>query len=574
MDFDMLTKMRVDELKIFLRLRGLKVSGRKEELVARAFAAIENNVQPVKTAEEVEVEIRTEYTRKLVIGDEVLPDPFFMKDWIVEDIGVTFWPMILYPDIFNYLSFNPSELGSKDLSDYKSCKAYSYYKCGWLQPLQYHPVSDDSKFCILKAQCRKSEKINDPFHKLWVVVSKKDAKIHTAHCTCMAGLSMTCNHVAAALFRIEAAVRLGLTNPACTSAASQWLPNRQEVEPSKLKNISFDRDDFAQRGKKKQPLVATPKKRFDPLAGSNMKLLSLVDFAKAIKDISPDSILLSAVPKPEIDFVREDASTKAVATVPSIQDLTLMSKTKTEFIDNIKITMTAKNISEIEVTTRGQSKNDAWFDYRKGVITASKAHEVLTKMEKVKKSGAVNMWTLNQNISGFTFVNPDLPALKYGRTMEENAVNCFIDIAKKDHRNLKVDSCGLFLYHDRPYIGGSPDGIVICDCCQQSCLEIKCPFSINFTTPYDPAIYSKLPYLVKSEKDKLTINKRHKYYTQCQVQMGVTGIKKSYFMVWTPHGYVLDTLYFDPKLWESMTETFYMYYNNFYLKGLFYSSDE
>ena len=37
----MISRMNVDELKKYLRLRALKVSGRKEELVARVF---ENNV--------------------------------------------------------------------------------------------------------------------------------------------------------------------------------------------------------------------------------------------------------------------------------------------------------------------------------------------------------------------------------------------------------------------------------------------------------------------------------------------------------------------------------------------------
>ena len=39
MDFDLISKMKAEELKTFLRLRGLKVSGKKEELVARVFAA-------------------------------------------------------------------------------------------------------------------------------------------------------------------------------------------------------------------------------------------------------------------------------------------------------------------------------------------------------------------------------------------------------------------------------------------------------------------------------------------------------------------------------------------------------
>ena len=39
--------MKVQKLKDFMRLRGLKVSGKKSELVARAFVAVENKVQTV-----------------------------------------------------------------------------------------------------------------------------------------------------------------------------------------------------------------------------------------------------------------------------------------------------------------------------------------------------------------------------------------------------------------------------------------------------------------------------------------------------------------------------------------------
>ena len=58
-----------------------------------------------------------------------------------EDEDMKFWWMFLYPDIFNYLMFFSSELGSKDLNDCKNSKAYSYYKSGWLQPLLYHNLT-------------------------------------------------------------------------------------------------------------------------------------------------------------------------------------------------------------------------------------------------------------------------------------------------------------------------------------------------------------------------------------------------------------------------------------------------
>ena len=114
--------------------------------------------------------------------------------------------------------FYPIKLGSKDLSDYKNSKAYSYYKSGWLQPLQYHNRSK-SKYCIIRGECRKPQSIKDPFHKLWIII-KKAAKIRTCHCTCMDGMEETCNHIAATMYRVEAGVRIGLTNPTCTSNAN------------------------------------------------------------------------------------------------------------------------------------------------------------------------------------------------------------------------------------------------------------------------------------------------------------------------------------------------------------------
>ena len=66
------------------------------------------------------------------------------------------------------------------------------------------------------------------------------------------------------------------------------------------------------------------------------------------------------------------------------------------------------------------------------------------------------MWQLHQKISGLVFVNPNIPALKYGRVMEENAVNCLSDIMKSKHKDFKIHECGLYLVNTAPYIGGSP----------------------------------------------------------------------------------------------------------------------
>ena len=72
---------------------------------------------------------------------------------------------------------------------------------------------------------------------------------------------------------------------------------------------------------------------------------------------------------------------------------------------------------QIEVCTKGHYCIEQWYLCKKGVVTASKAHKVRTKMKKVTKGdrGAANIWSLKEKNSGMTFVNQNIPALKYGR---------------------------------------------------------------------------------------------------------------------------------------------------------------
>ena len=88
MDFSMISSLKVDELKDFLKARGLKISGRKEELVSRVFCAVENNVPVLKSVIEIENDLSKEYQNKLINEGEKLLDPLSLEnDWINEDEG-------------------------------------------------------------------------------------------------------------------------------------------------------------------------------------------------------------------------------------------------------------------------------------------------------------------------------------------------------------------------------------------------------------------------------------------------------------------------------------------------------
>ena len=66
--------MGLEKLKNYLRIRRLKVNRKKNELVARVFAASENGVKPIKNVVEIEADLKTEHLAKLKIDDKNISD--------------------------------------------------------------------------------------------------------------------------------------------------------------------------------------------------------------------------------------------------------------------------------------------------------------------------------------------------------------------------------------------------------------------------------------------------------------------------------------------------------------------
>ena len=122
--------------------------------------------------------------------------------------------------------------------------------------------------------------------------------------------------------------------------------------------------------------------------------------------VSPQSILHTVEPKTKVHFVRKLISTKIVQPKKglSISDVINLSKNISDFKENLSV-FTNDYIETIKNLTMSKSENEHWFEYRKCPITVSKSHEVVNKMTKVGKGGGgtVDMWSLNQKVSGLLF---------------------------------------------------------------------------------------------------------------------------------------------------------------------------
>ena len=197
----------------------------------------------------------------------------------------------------------------------------------------------------------------------------------------------------------------------------------------------------------------------------------------------------------------------------------------------------------VERETVGQFNNQEWLRQRQGRITASCFHEVDSAMRNKGSSDS-----LLSRVLGYTKPPANLPALKYGREMEEEAKKCLVQkLTSMGHKKVQMIDAGLYILDSHPFIGASPDAIISCDCCGFSCCEVKCPLSVADSKPST----ENIPWLIKTPSG-VALSSKHKYYTQVQGQLGVTHMRKCFFFVYSRHGNVLVQIYFKFAFWKAV----------------------
>eukprot|EP00112_Aurelia_sp_Birch-Aquarium-sp1_P019827 Seg4989.4 transcript_id=Seg4989.4/GoldUCD/mRNA.D3Y31 product="hypothetical protein" protein_id=Seg4989.4/GoldUCD/D3Y31 len=106
--------------------------------------------------------------------------------------------------------------------------------------------------------------------------------------------------------------------------------------------------------------------------------------------------------------------------------------------------------TQIEQLTRGQSGNKLWFRAREGRLTASKCHELYTKVNSLSRSrGPIKPRTtpLVASIINRTNDLSKLPAVKWGMQHEDDALKQFYATEAVQHKSFKLNNCGIFIHH-------------------------------------------------------------------------------------------------------------------------------
>lgn len=136
----------VSSLKDFLAIRGLKQTGKKGELVARAFGAYELDAPKKFSQEEIFKKIKEEYSRLSTCGIKSDPNALPEQAWAetVHD-----WPQIDDGKLFSYI-LKVKAVDVDYIGKYKHQKAYSNWMSGFVDTLFVAKCPSDSRFTFVK----------------------------------------------------------------------------------------------------------------------------------------------------------------------------------------------------------------------------------------------------------------------------------------------------------------------------------------------------------------------------------------------------------------------------------------
>ena len=187
-----------------------------------------------------------------------------------------------------------------------------------------------------------------------------------------------------------------------------------------------------------------------------------------------------------------------------------------------------KDMRQIEEMTIKQNDSEIWHKARYCCITASKCHDVMTRMKTLEKDKLQNTDNLLRRLLYGKKICTS--AMEKGRKWEDCAFNRYKTVMEiEGHCQLSVTKCGLVISKDI-ILGASPDGLVSCQCHGKGVFEIKSATKFENKDPNEKDVIEKIPYLERNGEMK----RNHKYFSQVQFQMGITGRSWCHLVVFTP----------------------------------------
>ena len=222
------------------------------------------------------------------------------------------------------------------------------------------------------------------------------------------------------------------------------------------------------------------------------------------------------------------------------------------------------DVACIEQSTVGQHSNVNWHSLRKQLVTASNFKWVVSRTETILANPNESCSALLNDLVSNARDLENVPPVDWGQKKESSARMPYTGIERKNHVHLTVQTTGLFVSTENPFLGCSLDGIASCRCRvkhQDRLVEIKCPYSKRLVTPKE----ASADCAVRNDDGKWIIDKNHKYYAQIQGQCGIVGLKTCELVIFTTKGIHVVTVPFDVDYFQYMSRVLRCFVTQLYI---------
>ena len=466
----------------------------------------------------------------------------------------------------------------------------------------------NNNFFYIRSICSASY-TKSQVHQLSCCISKSNAEVLYAYCTCKAGKGGFCNHIYGLLKLIAQFVLDKVSNIPhqlpCTSRPCGWTVPKvrkmnvrkdtvmeTEVKKPKLgqkrpgikctlyearaphkQTVNFDDIDSMKENlcqlNPNIPIVSVLRSSvkddewtdtkfgsvpiYSPLAYQCSKLGNNFKVYLNIDNLNP----LNVCPRSSYpDFPHRD--------IPQYfqYDTSILTQAEQSVLQKIKLTN--EQAVAIERMTRKQSADSLWFMERKLRVTASKIYDVYQWKRGLEK-----------HAEKFVSADHDLTVcsdilrrkLEHGRMYEPVALHKYQECVKEANKayTVEVSDCGLVLSPRNCWLGCSPDGKVVFGDLY-GIIECKCPEQYKLSDLYDVSVSGSNNCMLLVENGKLNINKNHSTYFQIQCQLALTGAAFCDLTVYTFVSIAIIRITFDPLFWDNVVQLVGQKYFQYLLK--------
>jgi hypothetical protein len=229
------------------------------------------------------------------------------------------------------------------------------------------------------------------------------------------------------------------------------------------------------------------------------------------------------------------------------------------FMESLKISR--EDQVSIEKMTKGQFINQKYRQYRRCMITGSVIHQVNSRMRSIQSGKVSDANRLVGMCMGTGKPFGGNAATSYGHANEKHAAKSYFNSLVNLHENIHIHECGLLVYKDYSFIGGSMDRFRTCKCHPPRPVEIKCP-STMANKP--KGSFGQLPFLQETEgQTRLLVNPNHQYHSQVQCYLALCGMEIADLVIWSPQETITISIKADPEFWSNILTNCIYFFRQF-----------